>query len=112
MCCPLDKNDRSDCKLSMGQHGQAVTLNTEIMLVFGGLVQRQRNFVKDDGEEVDIYNYCKDFYNQETDDFEKTYFYKTCGEELVNDIWQYNIKKNEWLYMKPGANEDLYLYVK
>ena len=53
------------------------------MLVFGGLVARERRFNKTDGEEVDVYNYCENFYNEEERNFDRTYFYKTCGEELV-----------------------------
>lgn len=41
-CCPIEDNPRTECKLNMGQHGQAVHLDQEIMLVHGGLVSRNR----------------------------------------------------------------------
>ena len=89
-----------------------MTLDTEIMLVFGGLVKRDRTFTNEaEGDEVyDIYNYCEDY--ERIMGEELPYFLRTCGEELVRDIWIYNIKENYWTFMKPDANEDLYLYVK
>ena len=81
------------------------------MLVFGGLVNRNRMYTDPEtDEEYSIFNYCED-YERITGD-ELPYFLRTCGEELVRDIWMYNIKKNFWTFVKPATNQELYLYVK
>ena len=75
------------------------------MLVFGGLVKRDRyykNSVEENSPEYDIFNYCEDYERiMETDRIEKgtigeslPYFLRTCGEELVKDVWLYDIKQN------------------
>ena len=51
MCCPEGmegyENPRSDCKRAMGQHGHAIHVDEEIMLVFGGLIKRDRLFTNE-----------------------------------------------------------------
>ena len=112
ICCPIDEdNPRTECKRTMGQHGHAINVDQEIMLVFGGLVQRDRFFRNEEtDEELDIFNYCEDYERITGEDF--PYFLRTCGEELVRDIWIYNIKDNFWTFVKPDANLAVYLYVK
>ena len=81
------------------------------MLVFGGLVRRNRYFVNEEsGEEFDIYNYCEDLERATVGDMQ--YYLRTCGEEFMRDVWLYNIKHNFWTYIKPDFNGDIYLYVK
>ena len=94
-------------------HGQAVVVNEEIMLVFGGMIRRDRSFVdltQEDGDDLDIYNYCEDY--ERINNKPLPYLLRTCGEELMADLWMYHVKTNMWTYVKPAANEDLYLYVK
>lgn len=82
------------------------------MLVFGGLVRRDRTFQNPEtGRELDIYNYCED-YERITQSESLPYYLRTCGEELTRDIWLYNVKDNFWTWIKPDYNAELYLYVK
>ena len=111
-CCPIDESNlRTDCKRAMGSHGYAVQVDQEIMLVFGGLVARDRTFENSEGEEYDIFNYCED-YERISGVKDVPYFLRTCGEELVRDVWLYNVKDNFWTSIKPDYNADLYIYVK
>ena len=34
---------------------------------------------------------------------------RTCGEQLLNDLWRYHIKSNKWTYIKPDYNRDAYI---
>ena len=96
----------------MGQNGHAINVDEEMMLVFGGIVNRQRSFKDNEtGDVYDIFNYCEDFTRINRSD-SLPYFLKTCGEELVRDVWTYNIKYDFWSWMKPDYNGDIYLYVK
>lgn len=82
------------------------------MLVFGGLVRRDRTFKNPEtGRELDIYNYCED-YERITQSESLPYYLRTCGEELTRDLWLYNVKDNFWTWVKPDYNAELYLYVK
>lgn len=81
----------------MAQNGHAINLDEEIMLVFGGLVRRDRYFKNEEtGEEFDVYNYCEEL--SRTSAEELPYFLRTCGEEFMRDVWLYNIKNNFWTF--------------
>lgn len=115
-CCPDEPKAnfpaRTECKRTMGQNGHAINVDEEMMLVFGGIVNRQRSFKDNEtGDVYDIFNYCEDFTRINRSD-SLPYFLKTCGEELVRDVWTYNIKYDFWSWMKPDYNGDIYLYVK
>lgn len=76
-------------------HGQAVVVNEEIMLVFGGMIRRDRSFLdltQEDGDDLDIYNYCEDY--ERINNKPLPYLLRTCGEELMNDLWMYHVQTN------------------
>lgn len=58
------------------------------MLVHGGNTFRDRNYSTVDGVDKDIYNNCEQM-NEIDEDGNKPYLLRTCGEEILNDIWQY-----------------------
>ena len=75
-------------------------------------MNRQRTFVNEEtGEVLDIFNYCEDYLRIVKTE-QLPYFFKTCAEELVRDVWAYNIKYDFWTWLKPDFNGDIYLYVK
>jgi len=84
------------------------------MLVFGGLTYRNKSFgdnstlVFEDCENEEL----KLFWNATSGQIEKYTdipdYYKSCGEELLNDIWRYHVKRNMWSYIKVDYNKDLY----
>ena len=73
----------------MASHGYAVHSNEEIMLIFGGLTARSREFVKED-KQAELYNDCED-YSDQLGDNKEDYYQRTCGEEILGDMWMYHI---------------------
>ena len=93
----------------MGANGYTIPIETEFMLIFGGITARDITFTDPiDGTVYDIYNNCELYETITSNKINETF--ATCGEELLNDIWIYNVLSGEWFYMKPGINEDRYLY--
>lgn len=94
-------------------HGFTVPINTEYMLIFGGMTSRDITFNasgtdSDPNEkQYDIFNYCEQY--TEITGKNLTEFLRTCGEELLNDIWIYDILNDIWTHLKPGTNYDEYL---
>ena len=96
------------------------------MMIFGGLTQRYRDFkvysesqksqleknetLTGEPEIYDIYNNCEDYENLMGE--ELPYFLKTCGEEMLNDVWIYNTRAKTWQWIKPSFNANIDLYVK
>jgi hypothetical protein len=64
------------------------------MLVFGGSTYRDKYY---NGQE--LFNSCE----QEALD-DKPDSRKSCGEELLNEIWRYHIKRKVWSFVKPDYN--------
>ena len=52
-CCP---SYDSVCFQTLGAHGYTINPSEQIMIVHGGLTQRNRTFVTIDGQTKDIYN--------------------------------------------------------
>lgn len=70
----------------------------EAMLVFGGTTYRQKYYNGDD-----LFQSCED---EALDD--KPDSRKTCGEEVLNELYVYYIKRNVWEYIKPDYNRAKY----
>jgi hypothetical protein len=71
------------------------------MLVFGG--KTYRNLIGANGQLL--------FENCEQEDLDNTplgALAYTCGEQLLNDMWRYHIKRQVWSYIKPDYNREIY----
>jgi hypothetical protein len=79
-----------------------VVYGEEIILVFGGMTYRNKTFGVN---KTNIFDRCED-YNILTglNTLEDTL--KNCGEELLNDMWRYHVKRNLWTPVKYDYNKD------
>lgn len=75
----------------------------EIILVFGGLTYRNKRFGPEN--KTLIFDKCEDYHlitgNSTLEDR-----LKSCGEELLNDMWRYHVKRNLWTPVKYDFNRD------
>lgn len=76
------------------------------MLIFGGLTFRNQTFT-DGKKNYSIFEDCESFSlvtgirpSNISDSYRK------CGEELLNDLWLYFIKRNKWQYVRLDYNRD------
>jgi len=75
-------------------------ISEEIMLVFGGRTYRKIQ----QGSDL-LYETCEQInFNSAVLD---PIMY-SCGEQLLNDLWRYHIKRKTWSYIKPDYNRELY----
>jgi hypothetical protein len=81
------------------------------MLIHGGMTYRNRNFTQIDGTTLDVFNHCEQL-TEADDEGNKPYYLRTCGEEILNDLWFYQIEQNRWFFVKETFNADVYIYVK
>ena len=92
----------------MGNHGYTVPVDQEYMVIFGGITARDQTFNDSNGVEYDLFNNCEQYTaltgNELPGDM------TTCGEELLNDVWIYNVLDGTWTFMKPGTNQDYYTW--
>ena len=89
-------------------HGYTVPIDREFMLIFGGVTARDITFKDDDGNEYDIYNFCERY--EELTGNPRNTTYSTCGEELLNDVWIYEVLEGTWTHLKPDVNRDFERY--
>ena len=87
------------------------------MLVFGGMTAREKYFNDTENNTYDIFNFCERYTEltaADAGDGENnlTQSLKTCGEELLSDLWIYNVLTGVWTYMKPDKNLELYLWAR
>jgi hypothetical protein len=61
------------------------------MIIHGGQTFRNRTFTNVEGKVMDIYNLCEQMFEID-EDGNKPYYLRTCGEEILNDLWFYQIK--------------------
>jgi hypothetical protein len=92
----------------MGNHGYTVPIDQEYMIIFGGITARDIRFTDSSGVSHDIYNNCEQFSDLTGEELPKDM--ATCGEELLNDVWIYNVLNGTWTFMKPGTNKDYYMW--
>lgn len=81
-----------------------VPVDREFMLIFGGLTARDKTFQDSDNNTYDIYNYCERY--TELTGMNKTEFLATCGEELLNDVWIYEVLAGSWTHLEPDTNKE------
>jgi hypothetical protein len=99
----------------MGNFGTTIPLDQEYMLVFGGLTARDKFFYDSENTTYDIYNYCERYteltsINNDESINNLTETLKTCGEELLSDVWIYNVLSGVWTFLKPDTNQDEYMW--
>lgn len=71
------------------------------MLVFGG--KTYRNLTGADGKL--LFENCE---NEDLSESELGAVAYTCGEQLLNDMWRYHIKRQTWSFIKPDHNREAY----
>lgn len=80
--------------------------NEEVMLIWGGITYRNRTFT--DGKiTYNIFDDCE-AYSRVTGITEDNMadVWKKCGEELVDDMWFYYVKRNSWVHIIPDINKE------
>jgi hypothetical protein len=83
-CCPFASEE---CHKRMDNTGHVIIPDEEVMLVFGGLTYRNKNFL--DNTTI-LFDECEN-YETLTGDTSLPDSFKNCGEELLNDIWMYHL---------------------
>lgn len=98
-CCD-SKNEY--CYRTIDNTGNNVTMDNEIMLIFGGLALNR--IYKED--EYDLLKNCKlpdsiKTGNTSEEEISAMYLLNNCGYEMLNELWMYNINLDIWTYIKP-----------
>ena len=98
------------CYRLINNAGNEIYPDQEILLVFGGLVLNKVTFELN-GEQKDVLEGCADIIegvnsmgltNFSTEEnLNLLYLINNCGYEMSNDLWEYNIDKDTWTYVKP-----------
>jgi hypothetical protein len=78
----------------MGNNGFTIPIDREFMLIMGGITARDLSFVGTDGNTYNLYNFCEDYTS--LTGLNATGVFLTCGEELLNDIWIYDVLFGTW----------------
>ena len=110
--CPGDccYSDDEYCYRLINNAGNEVIPEQEIMLVFGGLVLNKIKFEVNDTEK-NVFENCDEI----IESFENTdpkslsneenlnllYLINNCGYDMTNELWEYNIGKDSWKFVKP-----------
>lgn len=109
--CPPECCYKTDeyCMRLYGNTGYEVGVDEEYMLVFGG--QTQNEVIIDD-KGTNIADNCTidldDILSQSQtvkQSLNVMFLTMSCGMELLNELYQYNIKKDEWKIIKPYIDE-------
>jgi hypothetical protein len=107
--CPSDCCDKNNefCFRIYANTGYPISHDEEEMLVFGGLAQNEVTF-----NETNIADQCdfkKDYLlpSNFVDAMNTLFLINNCGYEIMNEIWAYNINKDEWRYIKPYVDSSL-----
>lgn len=97
--CPSDCcYDRRLCMRVNDVLGYEVPFSSEMMLIFGGKTYQH---IKDPADGRLIYHKCERI--------SKTKLKKewlSCGEQIVDDLWRYDIASGKWEYLKPDSAID------
>ena len=68
------------------------------MLIFGGMSFRYRNINNTVIRLFDMCDYFDEKYSLEPE--QRPEIYKTCSEEILQDLWRYYRVRNVWTYIK------------
>eukprot|EP00397_Hematodinium_sp_SG-2012_P002416 GEMP01002422.1.p1 GENE.GEMP01002422.1~~GEMP01002422.1.p1 ORF type:complete len:1427 (+),score=240.06 GEMP01002422.1:338-4282(+) len=92
-CC----GNRRMCMRKNDMLGYDVPFDRPMMLVFGG--RAYKHDTMDDGSL--IYHNCE---NMNYEDFAANPGWRSCTEEIVAELWRYDINRAQWQYMKPDTS--------
>ena len=94
--CPPNCCATENCLRYRDINGYPVPASHEILMVFGGTALRN---VSVNGES--LYNFCqKDTMTAAADTYGLDVS-QSCGFELENEVWRYDITNNSWTYLQP-----------
>ena len=86
----------------MDDTGYPIVFGDEVVLIFGGLTYRNKTFGPNN---ENIFENCEDYAtvmgNSTLPDN-----LKSCGEELLNDMWRYHVSMNIWTPVKYDYDHD------
>ena len=93
-CCEVENEN---CYRTRDVTGYEIEPDEEIMLVFGGMTVRN----KTDADGNLLFDTCEtDGETMES----RTPGLRTCGQEFLNELWRYHIKRDVWTPIKPDYN--------
>ena len=99
-CC---ESTNEYCYRAVNNAGNLVEPENEIMLVFGGLttnniqIETNQSILSNCSIPESIFKSL----NTTNAELSAYYLLNNCGYEMLNEIWEYNINKNTWHYVKP-----------
>jgi len=103
LCC---ETGHEECETTIDNTGQPIIQEEEIMLIFGGISSRTRYI---NNTEVLLFDECEAYDEEYEIDMERRpESFKTCSEEILDDIWRYHIKRNAWSFVKIDYNRNEY----
>lgn len=102
-CCPTGDNT---CKKRLDNTGYAITMDDEIMLIFGGITWRNKTYTSTSKNTYYIFDDCESYASVTGESKEKPDSLKSCGEELLNDLWRYSKRTGQWIPIKITYNKD------
>lgn len=76
------------------------------MLIFGGISSRTRYL---NSTKVLLFDECEEYdLIYDIDPERRPESFKTCSEEILDDLWRYHIRRQMWTYIKIDFNQDAY----
>lgn len=93
------------CFRTYANTGYEVSVDEEEMLIFGGLTQNE--VLIDNKNIADSCDFNPNYLIQSKNAMNTLFLMNNCGYEIMNELWIYNIQKNEWKYIKPFIDEKL-----
>jgi hypothetical protein len=80
------------------------------MLIQGGITSRDRLI---NGTKVQLFDRC-DYYDERFDinPEKRPEHFKTCAEEILQDIWRFYPKRKTWSFVKIDFNKEKYASLK
>lgn len=99
-----------ECKQYIDNTGQAIIPDEEIMLIYGGITNRERYI---NGTLIPIFDQCE-YYDEKFNlpPENRPFNLRNCGEEILGDLWRYHIKRNVWTFIKIDYNPSVYASIK
>ena len=110
--CPEDccSSDNEYCFRLINNAGNEVMPDQEMMLVFGGLVLNKIKF-EINNETKNVYENCDEIIEglenmnssnlNDNQNLNLLYLINNCGYDMTNELWEYNIRNDNWNYIKP-----------
>ena len=97
--CPPNCCNTENCKRYRDINGLPVPTNQEILLVFGGTALRNVSL-----NGTLLFNDCTEDNIKLARQNYPLEVTESCGIEILNEIWRYDIKNDSWNYLQPTYN--------